>query len=82
MVADVVWLRKDGSLVCDLCKRARIDLPGPRALVIQEARRLHWKVVDTRTLGGDPFSSHVCAECALVKREPKVERLEGEEPLF
>lgn len=61
----------------------RIELEDyPQVEVVREARRLHWKMLDTTTIGGEAFSSHVCPECAHVIRPPKVDRLEGEVELF
>lgn len=76
----MVWLAS--LLKCDVCAFNRIEHDGTRQQLITKARAKGWKILDTTTLGGKDFTSHVCPDCSRVVRPPKVERLEGEVELF
>ncbi len=77
-----MWL-KDGSLQCDGCP-ARLDYPGPRAIVTSAARAHGWHVFKGLSLTGKELDQALCEDCvgSSRAREPKVSRFEEETPLF
>lgn len=82
-LAQVMWL-KNGDLGCDTCNKV-YDFPGPRVMIINNARAHGWHMYDGRTLGGSPFSSHICPDCmgtARSKLLAPLPRLEEDQSLF
>lgn len=76
------WIGPQEDMVCDGCTVKVVSSRTSRHLTIQEAKRLSWTVVEEGTIGGGHMSLHLCPDCARVPRPPKVDRLEGEVPLF